>query len=352
MEHFEALPGTRKFSAFPYIKRIDFFRKIEPNYLEKSSKGSLFTFLWFIFLIFFIWREISIYRIGVEEHQFNIEKDLMEVMLLNVDIVVSMPCEVIDVNVRDATSELILAGEMLKKDGTILNTTLVDFSSKHLQPIQTIKQAFHHLKEKTLEPGVPIKNGSSCRIYGSIDIHRVHGNFHITAQGHGYGIKHLSHDQMNFTHVIRHFSFGKRYSSIISPLDNTGGIAEHITDFYLFQYYISIVPTIYVKGNKRILTNKYSVKEKASEVDYYNIPGIVFFYDIEPISLTIVEKRVPFFRFLIRIFTIVGGLILFTEWLYKFINQLCKIISYKKIYLHNEIINKNMDKKDENNIYF
>ncbi|KAG5519673.1 hypothetical protein PMAC_001829 [Pneumocystis sp. 'macacae'] len=332
MEYFEAQPGARKFPAFPAVKRLDFFRKIEPSYVEKSSKGGILTILWVIFLVIFLWREIGMYLRGVEKHKFNIEKDVMEHMKLNVDIAVFMPCDVIDVNVKDATSELILAGETLKKEGVGplgLFFGWKDFSSKHIPPIQTVKQVFRQLKEEELKPQGHVENAPACRIYGSIDIHRVHGNFHITAQGHGYGLKHLSHDQMNFTHVIRHFSFGKHYSSVISPLDNTGRIADHI-DFYLFQYYISIIPTTYVKGKKRLLTNKYSVKEKSSEIDYYNVPGIVFLYDIEPISLLVIEKRDPFLRFLIRIFTIIGGLILFTEWLYKFINQLSKIINYKK----------------------
>ncbi|KTW26269.1 uncharacterized protein T551_03568 [Pneumocystis jirovecii RU7] len=354
MEYFEAQPGARKFPAFPAVKKLDFFRKIEPSYIEKSSKGGILTILWSIFLVIFLWREIGMYRRGKEEHQFNIEKEVMEHMKLNVDIVVFMPCDVIDVNVKDATSELILAGETLKKEGVrrvgaLFETESIDFSSKHIPPIQTVKQVFRRLKEEELKPKGHVKDAPACRIYGSIDIHRVHGNFHITAQGHGYGIKHLSHDQMNFTHIIRHFSFGKHYSSIISPLDNTGRITDH--NFYLFQYYISIIPTTYVKGNKRLLTNKYSVKEKSSEIDYYNVPGIVFLYDIEPISLLVVEKRDPFLRFLIRIFTIIGGLILFTEWLYKFTNQLSKIINYKKGYLHDRTMEKHIDEKNTDSTY-
>ncbi|KAG4306058.1 hypothetical protein PORY_000046 [Pneumocystis oryctolagi] len=279
-EYFEPLKGARKFPAFPEVKKLDFFRKIEPSYIEKSSKGGVLTIIWSFLLIFFLWKEISIYITGVEEHQFHIEKDLMEYMNLEVDIVVAMPCDVLDINVKDATSELILAGEVLKKDQVLFDTTSIDFSSKHLQPIQSVKQVFHNQKKENIKQRTYVKGVSACRIYGKVVIHRVRGNFHITAQGHGYGIKHLSHNrpEMNFTHVIRHFSFGEHYPNIISPLDNTGRVTKHIQDFYLFQYYISIIPTTYVKGNKRILTNKYSVKEKSSEIDYYNTPGKTIFY--------------------------------------------------------------------------
>ncbi|EMR11610.1 hypothetical protein PNEG_00051 [Pneumocystis murina B123] len=333
MENFEGLPGIRKFSAFPHIKKLDYFPKIDSCYTKKSSKGSLFTLIWIILLIFFVWKEILIYKTGVEEHQFNIEKDLMEHITLNVDIVVAMPCDVIDVNVKDVTSELILAGQTLKKEGALFEPSSIDFSGKYFQPIESVKHVFQNLGKKSFKPGKNVLNASACRVYGSIEIHRVVGIFHITAQGHGYGIKHLSHKKMNFTHIINSFSFGTYYSNIISPLDKTGEITHE--NFYLFQYYISIVPTTFVKGNKRVLTNKYSVKGKASAVDYFNVPGILFIYDIEPISLTITGKRTSLFHFLMRIFAIIGGLTFFTEWLYKFVNQISEIIGFKKRYLHN-----------------
>jgi len=35
---------------------------------------------------------------------------------------------------------------------------------------------------------------SCCRITGQIDVHKLAGNFHITALGHGYGGKHTEHN--------------------------------------------------------------------------------------------------------------------------------------------------------------
>lgn len=40
-------------------------------------------------------------------------------------------------------------------------------------------------------------NKDACRIYGTLLIHKCNGDFHITAQGHGYqklGQPHLDHD--------------------------------------------------------------------------------------------------------------------------------------------------------------
>lgn len=41
---------------------------------------------------------------------------------------------------------------------------------------------------------------NSCRIYGNLEIHKCNGDFHITAQGHGYqqfGGEHLDHDSIH-----------------------------------------------------------------------------------------------------------------------------------------------------------
>ena len=42
-----------------------------------------------------------------------------------------------------------------------------------------------------------VRKGDACRIYGMMEIHKCHGDFHITARGHGYqqfGGEHLDHN--------------------------------------------------------------------------------------------------------------------------------------------------------------
>ena len=58
-----------------------------------------------------------------------------------------------------------------------------------------------------------VKKGDACRIYGMMEIHKCHGDFHITARGHGYqqfGGEHLDHD----SNPPRNFSCFNRQRSI------------------------------------------------------------------------------------------------------------------------------------------
>ena len=41
---------------------------------------------------------------------------------------------------------------------------------------------------------------NACRIYGPLEIHKLQGDFHITARGHGYqafGTAHLDHESIS-----------------------------------------------------------------------------------------------------------------------------------------------------------
>ena len=40
-------------------------------------------------------------------------------------------------------------------------------------------------------------------------------------------------------------------------------------------------------------------------------------YDFDPIKMTVIEKRLSFFQFIIRLVTIIGGLWVMAQWMYK-----------------------------------
>jgi len=69
------------------------------------------------------------------------------------------------------------------------------------------------------------------------------------------------------------------------------------------------VPTRYVDAWRRALsTNQYSVTDYARAVEHgQGVPGLFFKYDIEPIVLTVRERSVPLWQFLVRLAGILGG---------------------------------------------
>lgn len=123
-------------------------------------------------------------------------------------------------------------------------------------------------------------------------------------------------------------SFGPFYPSLENPLDMT--IATTEWHFYKFQYYLSIVPTIYTTNLKKIIgslgpghrtstsdtviTNQYAVTEQSYPVGEASVPGIFFKYDIEPILLLVSEESSSLFALLVRLVNVVSGVLVALGW--------------------------------------
>lgn len=148
----------------------------------------------------------------------------------------------------------------------------------------------------------------------------------------------------NFTHMINELSFGPLYPSILNPLDQTAASTEE--NFMRYQYYMSVVPTIFTKdrnpklppvhsdpraqdalrkfyrGNT-IITNQYAVTSQAGVVNENSgvpgggVPGIFFKFDIEPVLLTITQTRSGFLKLLMRIVNVVSGIMVGGGWIYQ-----------------------------------
>ncbi len=136
----------------------------------------------------------------------------------------------------------------------------------------------------------------------------------------------------NFSHIINELSFGPFYPSLHNPLDNT--VATTPSHFYKFQYYLSIVPTIYTTSsaplsvlstssfsNKRqdgktVITNQYAVTSQSRMIGERSLPGIFFKFDIEPILLLIRDERKGLLRLLVRLVNVVSGVLVAGGWCY------------------------------------
>ena len=166
------------------------------------------------------------------------------------------------------------------------------------------------------------KDGA-CRFEGSFKVHKVTGMLHFTVLGHGHGGAHVNHDQMNFTHRIDRLSFGPLYPGIKNPLDHTLEFAHSSMslklipkDFDNFQYFVAIVPTIYIDHTrllfeKVLLTNQYAVTEHQHTINQEhpdNFPGIFIKYSIEPISVRITARKRGLVEFITRFCGIIGGI--------------------------------------------
>lgn len=167
-----------------------------------------------------LWTELSRWWGGVENHTFAVEKGVGHSMQINLDIVMQMQCKDLHVNVQDAAGDRILAGSRLQEDATNW-VQWVDAKGMHKLGKDAHGKAitgagWHDHEEGFGEehvhdivalgkkrpkwgktPRIWGKGGGdSCRIYGSLDLNKVQGDFHITARGHGYAEfgEHLDHN--------------------------------------------------------------------------------------------------------------------------------------------------------------
>ncbi|KIW03557.1 uncharacterized protein PV09_05317 [Verruconis gallopava] len=341
------------------MRSFDAFPKVKPSFTVKGSHtGSAWTLLLIVATISLLISETRRYFAGNVTHSFTVEKGISHQLQINLDMIVAMRCPDIHVNIQDAAGDRILAADMLQLDPTTwrqwdkiagdrLKNTIDDdaYGAGADEDVHDYLGAANSRKKFKKTPKV-IGTDNACRIYGSIEGNKVQGDFHITARGHGYmefGM-HLSHDQFNFSHIINHLSFGPHYPLLTNPLSKTRTTTDK--NFYKFQYYTSIVPTIYTTNpstltlsppehivdpssnsytpatsmwnRDTIWTNQYAVTEQSHAVNEMNVPGVFFKYDIEPILLLVSEERGSFMSFLARLVNVVSGVLVAGSWCFTF----------------------------------
>ncbi|KAL1960597.1 hypothetical protein VTO42DRAFT_7176 [Malbranchea cinnamomea] len=342
------------------LRTFDAFPKTKPTYTTASRRGGQWTLFTLIFCAILAFSELYEWYKGKEYHHFSVEKGVSREMQFNVDMVVKMQCKDLNVVIRDAAGDNILAGTLLKKEPTSWDAwireglqeyqTLHDEDAARLAAQEEDQHVTHVLGEvkrslkKKFPKGPKMKRTDqrdSCRIYGSLEGNKVQADFHITARGFGYpdySGKPLSPQSLNFSHLVNELSFGPHYSTLLNPLDKT--ITTTGENFEKFQYFLSVVPTVYTKAGivdpdtktlpdpstitpaqmkHTIFTNQYAVTShtRTLPASWYSVPGIFFKYNIEPILLVVSEERGSLLALLVRLVNVASGVMVAGGWLFR-----------------------------------
>ncbi|KYK60621.1 hypothetical protein DCS_01759 [Drechmeria coniospora] len=334
------------------VKAFDAFPKSKPQYVLRTAGGGKWTVAMAVISLLLFGSEVARWWRGSESHTFAVEKGISQSMQINLDAVVKMACGDLDVNVQDASGDRILAATRLQLDQTSWSQwanakgvhqlgldkegRIITGAGWHAQHDEGFgEEHIHDIvalgKKKAKWAKTPTVRGppDSCRIFGSLELNKVQGDFHITARGHGYieAGKHLDHNMFNFSHIISELSFGPFYPSLVNPLDRTVHHAGF--NFYKFQYFLSVVPTVYSVGSSSIATNQYAVTEQSKPVNERTIPGIFVKYDIEPVLLSIRESRDGIFVFLVKLINVLSGVLVASHWGYTLTDWVKEIFNRK-----------------------
>ncbi|KAJ6801006.1 putative endoplasmic reticulum-Golgi intermediate compartment protein 3 [Iris pallida] len=333
------------------LRNFDAFPRAEEHLLQKTKSGAVVSIVGLAIMATLFVHELKYYLTTYTVHQMSVDLKRGETLPIHINITFpSLPCEVLSVDAIDMSGkhEVDLDTNIwklrLNKEGHIIGTEfltdLVEKEHSHSDHKHADDKDHHEKKHEHgfgSDAETMIKNvkqamadGEGCRVYGTLDVQRVAGNFHISIHGLNIFVAQQIFGgaaNVNVSHVIHDLSFGPKYPGIHNPLDGTSRILQGASG--TFKYYIKIVPTEYRYLSKDVLpTNQFSVTEyfvPIREVDR-SWPAVFFLYDLSPITVTIREERRSFLHFITRLCAVLGGTFALTgmldRWMYRFIEAM------------------------------
>ncbi|KAK1393408.1 Endoplasmic reticulum vesicle transporter, C-terminal [Heracleum sosnowskyi] len=335
------------------IKNLDAFPRAEDHLLQRTQSGALVSVIGLVIISTLFLHELKYYFTTYTVHEMAVDLKRGENLPIHINMTFpSLPCEVVSVDAIDMSGkhEVDLDTNIwklrLNKDGYIIGTEYIsdlvekghtahghDEGKDH----QEVQKLHLHGFDQEAEDMVKnvrqaLANGEGCRVYGTLDVQRVAGNFHISVHGLNIFVAQMIFEganHVNVSHVIHDLSFGPNYPGIHNPLDGTSRILRGASG--TFKYYIKIVPTEYKYISKEVLpTNQFSVTEYFSPMKDFDRtwPAVYFLYDLSPITVTIKEERRSFLHFITRLCAVLGGTFALTgmldRWMYRLLEVLMK----------------------------
>jgi len=382
------------------LKRFDAYAKPMDDFRIRTRSGGILTVLSGLMMIILFASEFRDYLQPQMKEELFVDTSRTGKLKINVDVIFSrISCDFLGIDAMDVSGEqhidiehniykrrLDLDGKPIEdaqKDLSlgaitkIVNNTNPDSSSKNdtnavvcsscygaetaerkcCNTCNDVREAYR-LKTWKFDPrGIEqcrdgltseieeraLKEG--CQIYGTLEVNRVGGSFHI-APGKSFIINHIHvHDvnpfastDFNVTHQIRHLSFGQQLdltsvdAGALNPLDGVEGVAEK--GAMMFQYYIKIVPTTYTQlDGSYFPSNQFSVTRHSKVVSVMagegGMPGVFFSYEMSPVMVKYSRKEKSLGHFLTGLCAIIGGVFTVAGILDKLIYNSSRLIEQK-----------------------
>ncbi|XP_018567670.1 endoplasmic reticulum-Golgi intermediate compartment protein 2 [Anoplophora glabripennis] len=319
-------------SKLSKVKKLDIFPKVDETFKETSSVGGTFSIISFLIIIVLVYSEVNYYLNSKFMFKFSPDIHFDEKLKINVDITIAMPCHNVGADILDSTNQNAFKFGSLEEEDTwfeLAHNQQIHFDNKrHFNSY--LREEYHAVKDllwrssfSTHFGELPPRNHNpdrpydACRIFGSLILNKVAGNFHITAgkslnlpRGHVHISAFMTERDYNFTHRINKFSFGDPSPGIVHPLEGDEVISRD--GMTLFNYFIEVVPTNINTFLTAVNTYQYSVKALSRPINHdkgsHGMPGLFFKYDVSALRVTVRQERDHLGVFLARLCSIIGGI--------------------------------------------
>ncbi|KAF7803706.1 endoplasmic reticulum-Golgi intermediate compartment protein 3-like [Senna tora] len=359
--------ATTMDKIFLRLRNLDAYPKINEDFYSRTLSGGVITIVSAAVMLFLLFSELSLYLYTVTETKLLVDTSRGETLHINFDVTFpAVRCSILSLDAMDISGEQHLdirhnivkkridaSGNVIESRPDGIGAPKIErplqrhggrlehneqycgscFGAEELQSDDQCCNSCEEVREAYKKKGWALSNmdlidqckregfiqrvkdedGEGCNIHGSLEVNKVAGNFHFaTGKSFHQATIFLAdllafQDNHNISHRINKLSFGDNFPGLVNPLDGAEWVQG--TSHGMYQYFIKVVPTIYTDIRGRVIySNQYSVTEHFKSSEFGAVPGVFFFYDINPIKVSFKEEHVPFLHFLTNLCAIIGGI--------------------------------------------